>query len=78
MQGFARLCSGDVFEVHLKIGSQKWRTKGRIGRDGAQQWDSTGRTFAIPISHLLYIRVMEIRTLGKQASHPLSSDNFLI
>lgn len=54
----------------MKMGSQKWRTKGRIGRDGTQQWDSTLRSFRVPISHLLYIRVTEIRTLGKQVSAP--------
>lgn len=45
IQGFARLCPGDVFEVTLKHGRQKWRSKGRVGRDGAQTWDNSRAVF---------------------------------
>jgi len=66
LQGFARLCPGDVFEITLRHGSQKWRTKGKIGRDGSQTWDSPKFTFKVMIDELLFIRAIEIRSLGKQ------------
>lgn len=66
LQGFARLCPGDVFEITLRHGSQKWRTKGKIGRDGSQTWDSAKFTFKVMIDELLFIRAIEVRSLGKQ------------
>lgn len=40
IQGFARLCPGDVFEVTLKHGTQKWKSRGRVCKDNSQTWDN--------------------------------------
>lgn len=67
LQGFARLCAGDVFEITLRHGGQKWRTKGKVGRDGSTQtWDSMTATFRLCVEELLFIRAVEVRSLGKQ------------
>ena len=67
LQGFARLCAGDVFEISLRHGSQKWRSRGKVGRDGSsQKWDSTAATFRLSLDQMLFIRAVEIRSLGKQ------------
>ena len=71
LQGFARLCPGDVFEITLRHGNQKWRTKGKIGRDGSQTWDSPKFTFKVMIDELLFIRAVEVRSLGKQVCRRL-------
>ena len=66
LQGFARLCPGDVFEITIRHGTQKWRTKGKIARDGTQHWDLPKFTFKAFLDELLFIRAIEIRKLGKQ------------
>lgn len=68
LQGFARLCPGDVFEITLRHGSQKWRTRGKIGRDGSQSWETPKFVLRPVLDELLFIRAIEIRTLGKQVS----------
>ncbi|RXG73480.1 Protein FAM65B [Armadillidium vulgare] len=65
IQGFARLCPGDVFEVSIKHGSQKWKTKGRIAKDNSQVWDNPMFIFKALIGEMLQIKAMEVRLLGK-------------
>lgn len=65
IQGFARLCPGDVFEVTVKHGRQKWRSRGRVGRDGAQTWDNSRAVFKALIGEVLHLKAVEVRLLGK-------------
>ncbi|RWS27301.1 protein FAM65B-like protein [Leptotrombidium deliense] len=69
IQGFARLCPGDVFEVTIKHGdNQKWKTKGRILKNGNQTWDSQQVLFKAHIGDVLAIKAVEVRGLGKNVT----------
>ena len=55
--GFARLAPGDVFEVVIKHGTQKWKSKGRIEKSSAQKWDNPEFTFKCLVGETLSIKV---------------------
>jgi hypothetical protein len=57
MAGFARLCPGDVFEIVLKHGTQKWKSKGRIEKNGCQRWDNPEYKFKAVIGDVFNIKV---------------------
>ena len=57
MAGFARLCPGDVFEVTIRHGPQKWKTKGRIEKNSTQRWDIPEFTFKSLVGEILVIKV---------------------
>ncbi|CAG5126588.1 unnamed protein product, partial [Candidula unifasciata] len=59
--GYARVVPGDVFEVLIKHGDQKWKTKGRIEKDSSQRWDSPSHTFKCLVGDLLSIKVSEMK-----------------
>ncbi|CAH1786452.1 unnamed protein product [Owenia fusiformis] len=65
MVGFARLCPGDVFEVNLKYGSQKWKTRGKIGRSTNQHWDNDSMVFKALVADVMCIKASEVKSLGK-------------
>ncbi|XP_064634122.1 rho family-interacting cell polarization regulator 1-like isoform X2 [Lineus longissimus] len=67
MVGFARLCPGDVFEVTIKHGRQKWRTKGKIGRNQTQHWDNSINTLKAVVGDILSIKAVECKGLGKSS-----------
>ena len=60
MAGFARLCPGDVFEVTIRHGPQKWKTKGRIEKTGTQRWDVPEFTFKSLVGEILVIKVSKL------------------
>lgn len=62
MAGFARLCPGDVFEVTIRHGPQKWKTKGRIEKNGTQKWDVPEFTFKSLVGEILVIKALEVRS----------------
>ena len=72
VQGFARLCPGDSFEISLKYGPggvsssskmcQKWKTRGRVLKDGRQHWESTEALFKASGTDLLTIKARELRS----------------
>lgn len=65
VQGFARLCPGDAFEISLKYGQgkngQKWKTRGRVLKDGRQHWESSEAIFKAAGGDLLTIKARELR-----------------
>ncbi|CAK8698467.1 unnamed protein product [Clavelina lepadiformis] len=66
--GFARLRSGDQYEVLIRYGTQKWRLKGTVKSTGEQAWDNTQRTMQPLLTDLINIKVMEIKLLGKHST----------
>lgn len=63
MAGFARLCPGDVFEVTMRYGSQKWKAKGRIEKDGSQRWDVADYIFKTLVGDIISLKAVELRSL---------------
>lgn len=57
MVGFARLCPGDVFEVTLRYGSQKWKSKGRVEKDSSQKWEVPDFVFKALLGDIISIKV---------------------
>lgn len=70
IQGFARICPGDVFEITVKYGpSQKWKTKGKILKDGINQfWENDKIVFRSLLGEVLNIKAVEVRGLGKNVT----------
>lgn len=58
MAGFARLCPGDVFDITMRHGSQKWRSRGRVEKTGNQRWENPEHTFKAVIGDGLNIKVL--------------------
>ena len=56
LAGFARLTPGDVFQVIVNHGTQKWKSKGRISSK-AQKWDNDYSTIKALVGEVLNIRV---------------------
>lgn len=58
--GFARLAPGDVFEVQLRCGAQKWKSKVKIGSDKKQSWEAEVVIFKCLLEDLLEIKVGQL------------------
>ena len=50
----------------MRHGNQKWKARGRIGRDGSQSWDRPKACFHGCLAENLVIAAKEVRRLGKQ------------
>ena len=59
MAGFARLCPGDVFEVTVRHGTQKWKTKGRVEKGGNQKWEIPEFVFKAVVGDIINIKVRD-------------------
>uniref|UniRef100_A0A3Q3JJW2 FAM65 N-terminal domain-containing protein n=1 Tax=Monopterus albus TaxID=43700 RepID=A0A3Q3JJW2_MONAL len=66
LAGFARLCSGDHYEIVMKYGRQRWKLRGRIEINAKQVWDSEEAVFLPLINEFLSVKVTELKSL---ASH---------
>ncbi|XP_042897993.1 rho family-interacting cell polarization regulator 2 isoform X2 [Parasteatoda tepidariorum] len=65
IQGFARICAGDVFEVTIKHGDQRWKSRGRVVKNGEQIWENKTISFKSFFREPLSIKAVEVRGLGK-------------
>lgn len=67
IQGFARICQGDVFEIAIKYGeAQKFKTKVSVLKDNRQKCDNRQTVFKARIAYVLAIKAYECKGLGKR------------
>jgi hypothetical protein len=64
--GYSRLVPGDTYEIVLKHGNQKWRSRGRICKDGVQDWSFPRATFRGILGEVVYIKAAEVKLLSNQ------------
>lgn len=65
VMGFARVMPGDKFEVTMRLGNQKWKSFGRVGKDGTQAWSDDEKSFKVYTCHSFIIKVFECKLLGR-------------
>lgn len=67
IQGFARVCQGDVFEITIKYGeAQKFKTRISVLKDNKQKCDNRQTVFKARIADILAIKAYECKGLGKR------------
>lgn len=67
IQGFARVCQGDVFEITIKYGdAQKFKTRISVLKDNRQKCDNKQMVFKSRIADILAIKAYECKGLGKR------------
>lgn len=67
IQGFARVCQGDTFEISIKYGdSQKFKTRINVLKGNRQKCDNRQAVFKSRIADRLAIKAYECKGLGKR------------
>lgn len=67
IQGFARVCQGDVFEITIKYGdAQKFKSKISVLKENRQKCDNRQTFFKARIADVLAIKAYECKGLGKR------------
>ena len=61
IEGWARICPRDQYEIEFKHGRQRCVCRGRIGREGQREWE--GQEFQLRASLLdqIVVRVREVK-----------------
>ena len=58
LQGYARLKSGDSYEVVIKYGERKWRIRGSVKSSSKQVWENPNIVLKARIHEILLIKVI--------------------
>ena len=66
ISAFSRICPGDEYELVLRYGQQKWKTRGRIPRHEKkeQQWTRTRFDLKAKLADLFFLKISEVKLLG--------------
>uniref|UniRef100_A0A914DVX6 FAM65 N-terminal domain-containing protein n=1 Tax=Acrobeloides nanus TaxID=290746 RepID=A0A914DVX6_9BILA len=72
--GFARLASGDVFEISVKHGIQKWKTRGKTQPDKTQKWEMINTVLNCQPDVPVVIKVSEVKFFKSRILNERSFD----
>lgn len=66
ISGFSRICPGDEYELVIRYGQQKWKTRGRILKHNKNEQIWTRENFQLKakLADLLLIKISEVKLLG--------------
>lgn len=66
INGFSRICPGDEYELLIRYGQQKWKSRGKILKHNKneQTWTKQGFQLKAKLADLLLIKLSEVKLLG--------------
>jgi hypothetical protein len=62
IEGWARICVRDQYEIEFRFGNQRRLVRVKIGRDGQREWDSQEFTFRATLLESVIVRVREVKS----------------